>query len=412
MNSNSTFGVTFFTRLNSKASANALIYCRITVNGARTEISLQKSVPQIMWDSNQSKVRGNSQEARVINNHILQIRSRLFECYSILKQEGKFITPKVIKARFFGTDDENKTLLQLVSYHNKSMSKILRQGTLKNYDTTETYLKKFLIKKYNSDIYLKQINYSFVIDFELYLQSINGLNNNGLMKHMERLKKLLKLGLRLEWLDKDPSANYQLRFEKTERDFLSQEELELLDGAELDKPTHQLVRDIFIFACYTGLSYIDVKNLEPNNIIIGIDGSKWISTQREKTSTPVRIPILDRPKEIICKYADNPKCVSMGKLLPVFSNQKMNQYIKEVAEKVKIKKNLSFHIARHTFATTITLSNGVPIETVSKLLGHTKIATTQIYARVVEQKVSEDMLCLRAKINSKNEKDISKASNL
>ena len=406
MNSNLTFGVTFFTRHKTKASENALIFCRVTVNGARTEISLQRSIPQIMWDSNQSKVRGNSQEARIIINHILQTRNKLFECYTELKQEGKIISPSEIKARYFGADEQNKTLLQLVTYHNKSMVKILKPGTLKNYDTTESYIKKFLLKKFNSDIYLKQINYSFILEFELYLQSINGLNNNGLMKHMERLKKLLKLGLRLEWLDKDPSANYQLRFERTERGFLSQEDLEVLEEAELQKPTHQIARDIFIFACYTGLSYADVRKLEANNIIIGIDGSKWISTQREKTATPVRVPILDKARDIIVKYQDHPKCLDTGKILPVYSNQKMNQYIQEVCSKINLPKYLSFHIARHTFATTVTLSNGVPIETVSKLLGHTKISTTQIYARVIERKVSQDMEALKKILNIESKKKI------
>ncbi|MCB0465131.1 MAG: site-specific integrase [Flavobacteriaceae bacterium] len=400
MNSTSTFGVTFFIRLNSKQSDNALIFVRVTVNGKRIEISLQRSVPQIMWDSTKSSVRGNSQEARIINNHIQQTRSMLYDCYSQLKKEGRIITASVIKARFLGTDNDNKTLTQLLSYHNQVMVKVLRPGTLKNYRTTESYIQKFLTKKYGSDVYLRQLNYAFVIDFEMYLHSIEGLNNNGLMKHMERLKKLFKLALRLEWIDKDPSANYQLKFDRTERGYLTEEELKTLEEGELEKPSHQMTRDIFVFACYTGLSYADVKNLESSNIIIGIDGSKWISTQREKTSTAVRVPILDKAKEIMDKYADNPKSIYANKLLPVYSNQKMNQYIKEVCTKLEIQKDLTFHVARHTFATTVTLSNGVPIETVSKLLGHTKIATTQIYARVIERKVSEDMQFLRKKLNS------------
>ena len=401
MNSNSTFGVTFFTRLNSKKTDSALIFCRVTVNGARTEISLQRNVPKIMWDNNRAKVRGNSQEARAINNQILQTRNKLHECYNQLQQEGKIITVRSLKARYLGTDEHNKTLLQLVDYHNKSMTKILKPGTLKNYYTTETYIKNFLNKKYNADIYLKQLNYRFVIEFELYLQSINGLNNNGLMKHMERLKKLLKLALRLEWIEKDPAANYQLRFDKTDKGFLTEEELYILEEGELQKASHQIARDIFVFACYTGLSYADVKKLESNNIIIGIDGSKWISTQREKNAIRVKVPILDKAKKIMMKYTEHPKCLDTNKLLPVYSNQKMNEYIREACTILKLNKHLSFHMARHTFATTVTLSNGVPIETVSKLLGHTKIATTQIYARVIERKVSEDMLLLKDKINKK-----------
>ena len=382
-------------------SDNALIFARVTVNGLRTEISLQRSIPHILWDRKKARVRGNSQEARILNNHIEQTRSGLYDCYGQLKKDGKFISASVVKSRFLGTDEVNKTLLQLVSYHNQTMVRILRPGTLKNYNTTEAYIQKFLSKKYNSDVFLKQLNYAFVIDFELYLQSIDGLNNNGLMKHMERLKKLLKLALRLEWIDKDPSVNYQLRFDKTDRGYLSEEELKILEEGELEKPSHQIARDIFVFACYTGLSYADVRNLESNNIIIGIDGSKWISTRREKTSTAVRVPILDKAMEILNKYMEHPKSMYTNKLLPVYSNQKMNQYIREVCVKLELKKHLSFHLARHTFATTITLSNGVPIETVSKLLGHTKIATTQIYAKVIERKVSNDMQQLSSLLKAK-----------
>lgn len=223
------------------------------------------------------------------------------------------------------------------------------------------------------------------------------------MKHIERFKKLCKLGVKLEWLEKDPSVNYQLHFNKVERGYLTEEELKVLETSTLERQTHKIARDIFMFSCYTGLAYCDVFALTKENIALGIDGNKWISTQREKTSTKVRIPLLDTALTIIEKYRNHPKCIQTGKLLPVYSNQKMNKYIKEVATKLEIEKNLTFHIARHTFATTVTLSNGVPIETVSKLLGHTKIATTQIYARVIERKVSEDMEILRNKMNQSNE---------
>lgn len=221
------------------------------------------------------------------------------------------------------------------------------------------------------------------------------------MKHMERFKKLCKLGLRLEWIDKDPSVNFQLHFDKVERHYLTEAELLTLETAILERETHKIARDIFVFSCYTGLAYCDVYSLTHEHIVLGIDGNKWISTQREKTAAKVRVSLLDKALAIIERYRNHPKCEQTGKLLPVYSNQKMNQYIKEVVEKLELEKHLTFHIARHTFATTVTLSNGVPIETVSKLLGHTKIATTQIYARVIEKKVSEDMIKLRNNLNVK-----------
>ncbi|WP_335976093.1 site-specific integrase [Gaetbulibacter jejuensis] len=402
MKTSSTFGVTFFTRLNSKKTDNALIFVRITVNGKRSEISLKRNVSQKLWDKNKGKVKGNTTEARALNNYIQQVRNKLYDSYGELQKEGKLITVATVKSRYLGTDEQHRTLLQLVSYHNKTMQTVLKPGTLKNYKTTENYLKKFVKKIYKvDDIQLKQLNYAFVIDFEQYLHKLPSLNNNGLMKHIERFKKLCKLGVKLEWLEKDPAINYQLHFDKVERGYLTEEELNTLETSTLEKQTHKIVRDIFVFSCYTGLAYCDVFSLTQENIVLGIDGNKWLMTQREKTATKVRVPLLDTALAIIEKYQEHPKCIQTGKLLPVYSNQKMNQYIKEVTKKLEIKKHLTFHIARHTFATTVTLSNGVPIETVSKLLGHTKLSTTQIYARVVEKKISEDMNSLRQKIETK-----------
>ena len=220
------------------------------------------------------------------------------------------------------------------------------------------------------------------------------------MKHLERLKKMLKLAIKLEWLEKDPSVRITLKFNKPNRDYLSALELQVLEEAAFQRDSYNKTRDIFIFSCYTGLSYCDVRSLTERNIIRGMDGKYWISTQRKKNEQPVKIPLLDKAMDIIKKY-QNINFNLENSLLPVFSNQKINRYLKEVAALLQIDKKLSFHSARHTFATTVTLSNGVPIETVSKLLGHTKLSTTQIYARVVDQKLSIDMNNLQNSLNSK-----------
>ncbi|PZD76816.1 site-specific integrase [Mesonia sp. K7] len=385
----------------------APIYARITVNGKRTNFSLNRKINPNYWDSSKSRAKKNTPKSEKLNRYLAQVEEQIFEAYEELKQNDAFISAQTIKARYFGDDQINKTLLDLVTYHNESMQGILKPGTLKNYKTTKLYIKQFLKAKFNiDDISLKQLSYSFVIEFEHFLKKNPNLNNNGLMKHMERLKKLCHFGYKLEWIDKNPSKSYQLRFEKTQRQMLTKEELEILTTSVLDKQTHQIARDIYVFACYTGLAYGDVYNLTNNNIVIGIDGEKWISTQREKTSTKVMVPLLDRAKSIIKKYKDYPRLEDTQKLLPVYSNQKMNKYIKEVTAILKINKHLTFHTARHTFATTVTLSNGVPIETVSKLLGHNKISTTQIYAKVIETKISEDMSILKQKLCSRKNKDI------
>ena len=207
------------------------------------------------------------------------------------------------------------------------------------------------------------------------------------MKHLERFKKLTNLAIKLGWMEKNPFRDYKMKFDKFDRAYLNQRELKYIEETRFSRATLETTKDIFLFACYTGLSYIDVKNLSPENLIKGINGKDWIYCRQEKSQTPMKIPLLEKAQEILQKYR-NP--VSEF-LLPVYSNQKTNNYLKEIASQCKIPKKLSFHVARHTFATTITLSNGVPIETVSKLLGHSKLSTTQIYARVVDQKIGEDM---------------------
>lgn len=224
------------------------------------------------------------------------------------------------------------------------------------------------------------------------------------MKHLERLRKLMNFAMDQEWLDKNPFARYKLKFNRHKKEYLSKEELKIFEEAELDIKRYDIVRDVFVFACYTGLSYTDLRQLNENNIVRGIDGDYWIFTQREKNEQPVKIPLLDKALSILDNYKSYSE-LNNGKLLPVYSNQKINVYIKDIAASLEIYKHLTFHSARHTFATTVTLSNGVPIETVSKMLGHTKISTTQVYARVLEQKISNDIRDLRSKLEQENNQD-------
>lgn len=226
------------------------------------------------------------------------------------------------------------------------------------------------------------------------------MENNTVMKHIQRLRKMVTLAYKMEWIEKDPFIKFKPTYIKNEREFLSEEELQTIIEREFEIERLELVKDLFVFSCYTGLSYIDVMHLNENNITFGIDGGKWIITNRQKTNNKVKIPLLPIAEELIHKYKGHIKTKKTKTLFPNISNQKLNSYLKEIADLCKIKKNLTFHIARHTFATTITLSNGVPIETVSKLLGHSKIATTQIYAKVIERKVSEDMEILQTKLKT------------
>ena len=202
---------------------------------------------------------------------------------------------------------------------------------------------------------------------------------------------MVNLAVKLEWLEKNPFHAYQLKFDKVERDYLTKQELANLETKTFAIQRLQSVKDMFIFSCYTGLAYIDVFNLAPSNIVEISEGEFWIKTTRQKTNTAVTVPLLPKAMAIIEKYSDNPQSVADGKVLPVISNQKLKGYLKEITDICGITKPLTFHIARHTFATTVTLGNGIPIESVSRMLGHTDIRTTQIYAKIMDTKVSADM---------------------
>lgn len=251
----------------------ALIYARITVNGERVEISLKRYISVTYWNPKTKRAKPRVPGAKMLNAYLDDMYAKLLYSHKQLTAEFKLITTQNIKARFLREDEKHKTLLELVEYHNLNMQSILKFGTLKNYFTTEKYLKQFLTLKLKaSDIYLKQLSYSFIIDFEQFLRNgsplnkSNALNNNGVMKHLERLKKLLNLATKLEWIDKNPFSRYQFKFLKFERAFLSKSELEIMEFGILQKEMHHRIRDIFVFTCYTGLSYIDVKLLNKDNI--------------------------------------------------------------------------------------------------------------------------------------------------
>ena len=405
MKTTNTFGVQFIGRRLRGNPHEAVIYVRITVSKKRIEISLKRTVDPLYWNRSAGRIKGNKEIERRLNPYIEDVRYKLMECYRQLQVEKKTITAVAIKSLFLGEEKSENTLCGLIDYHNVNMKTILAPGTMKNYFTTEKYVKLFLTKKHKTDdIFLSDLNFQFITEFEFFLRkgepldASNPLENNGVMKHMERLKKMVALAAKMEWIPKDPFQRYRLRFQKVDKAFLTTQEFTFVETKNLNSKLN-LARDLFVFSCYTGLSYVDLTNLRPSNICIGIDSEYWIKTFRQKTDIPVNVPLLSQAKLIIDKYKNDPRAINKGSLFPSLSNQKINQYLKEIAVACDINKDLSFHTERHTFATTITLTNGVPIETVSKMLGHTKLSTTQIYARVLEKKVSQDMQVLRNKLN-------------
>jgi site-specific recombinase XerD len=405
MRSNNTFGLHFVLRPAQKG--NHAIYIRIVVNRTRCELALKQTLDKKDWNTDKGAARPKTPALKQLNTYLEEVRAKLVSHYQQLNLSGDYLTAEMLKNSYLGktaAGEEKMTLNRLVALHNEMMGKTLEPGTMKNYKSTAIYLRNYMNLKYDAgDIYLKDLTYQFITGFEWYIRN-NPLKegdpctNNGTMKHLERLKKMVTWAYTNEWIDKDPFIAYNLRFKRHEMEFLDKDELAQIEGRALENPMLRRVRDLFIFSCYTGLAYIDLVMLRPANIIAGADGMKWIRTSRKKTEIPVNVPLLRPAVAILEKFRAAEDAGKWVTLFPMVSNQEMNRSLKVIGEICEIKKRLTFHLARHTFATTVTLLNGVPIETISKLLGHTKLATTMIYAHVVQSKIGMDMLLLENKL--------------
>jgi len=276
------------------------------------------------------------------------------------------------------------------------------KGTLTKFNTVLKHTRSFLQWKYKvEDIDIRKLDYEFITELEFWYKSVQHCDHNATMKYIACVKKMAIRALRNGWLHRDPFLGFNMALREVDREALTVEELETMAGKSFATARLAQVRGIFLFSCYTGLAYANLQKLQRSEISTGIDGGKWIFTRRQKTDTASRIPLLPTAEEILDRYALYPQCQIKGQVLPILSNQKMNAYLKEIADCCGIKKQLTFHIARHTFDTTITLSNGVPIETVSKMPGHRNLRTTQHYAKILDRKVSQDMQALKEKLLAK-----------
>ncbi|HEY9219974.1 MAG TPA: site-specific integrase [Lutibacter sp.] len=273
-------------------------------------------------------------------------------------------------------------LLEIFKEHNKQVEKLIGKdfaaGTAERYNTDKMHVEDYIKKDYGlNDIPIKDVDHKFITGFEYYLKTVRNCSHNTSVKYITNFKKIVRIAYANDWISKDPFFNWKGRLKIVDREFLTEEEIQTMMNKELHILRLDQVKDIFIFCCFTGLAYADVKKLSENNLVIGIDGEKWINIKRTKTDTKSNIPVLPTAEAIIEKYAKHPEVTNGNRLLPVLSNQKMNAYLKEISDLCGFTKNLTFHLARHTFATTITLTNGVPIESVSKMLGHKSLKTTQ-----------------------------------
>ena len=407
---NKTFNLLFFIKKNKiRTNGTAPIYLRITIDGKAAEIAAKRYIDPKKWDNKSQKAVGNSQEAKTLNSYLKTLEQKVYDFHYLMLKEEDFVTAESLKSKLLGTDVTTRMLIPIFQEHNDKVEALVGQdfapGTLERYKTSLKHTQEFLNWKYKvSDIDITKIDHVFIMDYDFWLRSVRKCANNTAVKYIKNFKKIIRLCMANGWLSKDPFLGYKAKLKVVERPYLAKEEIQAVYEKEFASDRLSQVRDIFLFSCYTGLAYVDVKQLSKSNINTGIDGNQWIFTRRQKTDTSTRVPLLPLAQELVLKYENHPQCVNSDVLFPVLSNQKMNSYLKEIASICGINKDLTFHIARHTFATTVTLSNGVPIESVSKMLGHTNIKTTQHYAKILDKKVSYDMVNLKKVLQMKEKK--------
>lgn len=385
-------------------SGSMPVYLRITVDGKPKELTTGRKCEPERWNSRAGRAIGTKEEIRSLNAFLDTLQLNLHEVRRKAVEEGRDITSSFLKEMLTGKGEKPKMIIDVFQHHNEKalalVGKEFAPATIKQFKTSIEHLKAFIqYKYYSSDIEIKRLDYEFVTEYSFWLKSVKKCGHNSTLKYISQLRKVVNICIRNGWLTRDPFLEYKMTRKEVEKVALTSEELDSIYQKDFHTERLNQVKDIFLFCCYTGLAYADIKKLKKSEIVKGIDGEQWIFTSRQKTETTSRIPLLPITLKLISKYVNHPQCVEQNIVMPVLSNQKMNAYLKEIADLCGIYTNLTFHIARHTFATTVTMSNGVPIESISKMLGHKNLRTTQLYAKILDRKVSEDMLILKSKLN-------------
>ena len=389
-----------------RADGVSPLYVRCTLHGQRFEVATGFAFITDDWNETKQLVKGRTEEVKIINNRLDKIRTRIQDIYNQLESLGESFDVITIKEKFLGNRKE-KRLIEVFDLVVKDVEakvgKDYSIGTLKHYKTSKKRLEDFLKSKIKSDdIALSKVDFGFLTAFDLFLKADKKVTPNTALTYHKHLKRVFNIAISLGLVSKCPYDSFKPTRNKTNREFLTLAKLEEIRNKRISIPRMDLVRDIFVFAGYTGLSFSELEKINQTHIQKGIDGKDWIFIYRNKTETRCAIPLLPAASNVLKKYENHPEVLSKNSLLPIYANQTMNSYLKELADICGIQKKLSMHVARHTFATSVTLTNGVPIETVSKMLGHTSLKITQIYARIVDTKISNEMDQLKKKLEGES----------
>ena len=385
-------------RINSIGKCS--IRCRITYQKKRYEFATGLFINPKNWSSKFQKTHPQNEDNDFINTEISLIKAKFNQAFLFLQVQDRDFSVEDIYKQYKGElTAENYTIIEMFNLHISKQGKLIGISTsvvsVAKFFQTKTHVKSFIKYKFNrSDYLLKDMTMAFITEFEYYLKAEKRFQQNTIHKTLQRFKQIVKLAVGLDYLAKNPFQLHVNRRPKKQVIFLSIEELKTIENYTFASSRLEKVKDMFVFCCYTGLAFSEMSNLEPKHIEVGFDGLKWIKMTRKKTDKEIAIPILSKAKEIIEKYRTSER------LLPKISNQRFNAYLKEIAEILDIEKNLTHHVARKTFATTVLLYNDVPMEIVSELLGHSEMSITQAhYGKIIKAKVSEQMINLGKKLD-------------
>lgn len=386
----------YIRRDKTNKKGEAPVFMRLTINGERADASIKRFIEPHAWNSAKGKANEKSRGGKDLNLYLDAISANILRIQRDFELDKKEVSAQIILNRYLGKEQSDRhTLMEVFRAHNekcRALSGIsLAPGTVIRYETTLRLTEEFLQKSYQKeDCYLDEVTNQFIEDFEFFLKTVRRCCHNTTSKYLMNFKKIIRIALAKGWMKKDPFAQIRFHLDPVEREFLEKQELKAMLNKAISIPRLAQVRDIFCFCCLTGLAFTDVQQLKPEHLVADIHGKIWIRKARQKTKNMCNIPLLDEAQKIIDRYREHPYCQTHGVLLPVCSNQKMNSYLKELADICGIRKNLSTHCARHTFA-TLTLASGATIDNVAKMLGHANVNMTRRYAKVLDSSIIRDM---------------------